>query len=582
MLLIGLVHALQLGTFDYKTINCTSKGLYDPTKILNGCDACPFAQLSLEGQTCSCVPGITSATCSSALSISPTQSLNQTLSFDRTFVVSCPSTQITAENRNICACNTNEYFLDRNQVSGLPLEVGQCVPCPIFSYPTADLSRCISCPDPVNMISTFSNGVYLCRCKSGVFSPEPEGGSCIPAQDLASAISRHGANTADIKIKGVAFKPEIFKTHYKYAITRCDIWGDLQACQLLANMCVMTFYQSEHATCKAYVQIAAQPIRSGNMPFPVDGQPRGIPWLYYSPKEQSSSVRNRNFSRIIKVGKTAPRLPFVLGVYNATGGFIGFQNVTNQLQLCPKPIEFEDTWNKPGNIFLNTCNVTLTAATFENHKTMFYELFMVEDDDRYHPVPVRIKNIISFGARPNIELFPSDSSQFNRRFTMVDTYTGMESDTLRFIRFPTTMKFWFRLTEETGKIRIPVLDIEYTEYEIRDIQSTPTTAMISFSTDYLQDYSGMGNAIMIVFVIFASFGVIHGFFKTRSWYLRNKGSSDVIDIFVLLAYVVFDTTLLKYLRCPSSADIPIFGGNFMVLLDLLQNSRNLIYDCPIF
>jgi meckelin len=382
------------------------------------------------------------------------------------------------------------------------------------------------------MISRLTSGQYSCQCKAGFFSPEPEGNSCLPSQDLEIAVNKHGATTTEIKMKGENFKPDIFKTHYKYAITRCDVWGDLNACQLLANMCVMTFYQSDHATCKAYTQIAAQPNRTSIEAPPLDGQPNGLPWLYYSPKEQSAAVRSRNASMVVKVGRGAPSLPFVLGVYNATGSFLGFQTVTNQFQLCPNPVEVEQRWNRPGNIFSNTCNVNLTVMSFENHKTFFYELFLIEDTGRYHPVPVRIKNIVTFGSRPNMDFIPSDSSLFNRRFTLVDTYTGREDDVVKYVRVPRDIKFWFRLTEETGKMRIPILDIDYTEFSISELRINPTNITLSFTTDYLQDYSRMANAIMIVFAIFASFGAIHGFFMTRSWYLRNKGSNDVIDILV--------------------------------------------------
>ena len=76
----------------------------------------------------------------------------------------------------------------------------------------------------------------------------------------------------------VAVTPDLFSTHYRFAITRCDVvitkqaFGDLTACQLLANMCVMAMYDMSHATCKAYQTMVAQPNRTSIQPYPYDGQ----------------------------------------------------------------------------------------------------------------------------------------------------------------------------------------------------------------------------------------------------------------------------------------------------------------------
>jgi hypothetical protein len=169
-----------------------------------------------------------------------------------------------------------------------------------------------------------------------------------------------------------------------------------------------------------------------------------------------------------------------------------------------------------------------------NHVIFKSNIVLIDKSGKYYPIPVRIKNFVAYGDSPNQGLYPSDSSQFTRRFVLIDTVTGTEAGSIKYVRLPTTIKFWYRLTGESGKMYVPILDIEYTHVAISSIEKTPLDTKFEFSLDYMQDYSKSNSTVMIIFAIFGSFAAIHGFFLTRGWYLRNRGSSDVIDLFVIL------------------------------------------------
>lgn len=92
-----------------------------------------------------------------------------------------------------------------------------------------------------------------------------------------------------------------------------------------------------------------------------------------------------------------------------------------------------------------------------------------------YPIPIRILNI-----NANSDSRPSDSSEFQRRFTLVNTLVGKESGTLKYVRFPVSLQMWFRkaVSMESGKISVPILDIKYLDYPIADLSSKSVSVII--------------------------------------------------------------------------------------------------------
>jgi hypothetical protein len=159
-----------------------------------------------------------------------------------------------------------------------------------------------------------------------------------------------------------------------------------------------------------------------------------------------------------------------------------------------------------------------------------------QDDGSLFPIPIRVKNVYLDGSRRqfiNAPLLPDGSSEFHTRFTMMDTVVGVESGILKYIRIPTTIKIWLKPTSP-GKILVPILDIEYQTILAASFQDSTTSAInVSFSSEYIHEFGAESTALLVVFVLFASFCLIYAVSRTRSWYLRNMKSADTIDIFVI-------------------------------------------------
>ena len=147
-----------------------------------------------------------------------------------------------------------------------------------------------------------------------------------------------------------------------------------------------------------------------------------------------------------------------------------------------------------------------------------------------YPVPVRIRNLAA-----NSDSQPSDTSEFQRRFTLTDTIVGKESGSLKFVRFPVMIQIWLRkaVSGDSGKINVPILDIKYLDVSGADLKDISKTIQFSFSSSYIAEFSSERNAIVIVFAVFSSLIFLISLFKTRAWYIRNHQSADIIDIMVL-------------------------------------------------
>jgi hypothetical protein len=115
---------------------------------------------------CMCVLGVYNPLCN-------TQSCpsGQIRSFDGVSCLTCPSgvTNITLSDTrqtSVCTCPVLSIFDPATNA---------CAACARGYYPSSDLSVCLSCPDPTNMVASIvSNNppVYSCSCRPG-FATRP-------------------------------------------------------------------------------------------------------------------------------------------------------------------------------------------------------------------------------------------------------------------------------------------------------------------------------------------------------------------------------------------------------------------------
>lgn len=160
---------------------------------------------------------------------------------------------------------------------------------------------------------------------------------------------------------------------------------------------------------------------------------------------------------------------------------------------------------------------------------------MLNSTNGLYPVPVRIINYRdTSGNLVNSGSKPADSSQFFRRFTWIDTSTGVINSKLAYIRIPTLIQFWMTTSGTDGLINVPVMDITYSDRAVSSLDpldsSTISSPEFKMKTGWTMDYSKYYTALTILAALAGSFSGISSIYLARSWGARNVGSADTLDI----------------------------------------------------
>ena len=245
-----------------------------------------------------------------------------------------------------------------------------------------------------------------------------------------------------------------FKYYYLKAAVGCKTKKNPKDCQTLANLCVLTFYDTEAQACVLYNELIEEQEDEGDdeefehlrEAYPDKGFQQGLPWLYYDKKrngkdiiEEAARVKFRASFDIDKpeIGLLTT-LKFVLAKYDIEGEFLGFEEMTDQLVICEKPMEEVQRIYRIGTSVKIECTYDLANLISENkfdrprQQNIFYELFLVDWDGtpngRLVDVPILMTNMVdsSFGTTaPNTE---NDEERWllTRRFFLFDTISGID------------------------------------------------------------------------------------------------------------------------------------------------------------
>lgn len=129
--------------------------------------------------------------------------------------------------------------------------------------------------------------------------------------------------------------------------------ADPQQCQVLANLCVLQLYNEQTLACKLFREIMIDREDSNQKPSKATyiyqelGWVPDLPWLYYD--QTPDQVFNQGEPLDLTVSfysdsndKTRTQaLNYWLASYNVEGQFLGWQQLSSQLELCPRSTDDE-------------------------------------------------------------------------------------------------------------------------------------------------------------------------------------------------------------------------------------------------
>ncbi|KAI9328026.1 transmembrane protein 67-domain-containing protein [Zopfochytrium polystomum] len=502
---------------------------------------------------CQCMPGYVLTGGASVLdSRSSCKACNatQTSSFERSFCLFCERPFVDGNGATTCLCDPGQYLMTRD-AQGIPLTKALCKNCPKASYPSDDLSTCISCPD-ANMIPNYSSDTgYECLCNTTIgFSAQPVGNQCVNSTSLLSQSSQ---NTVDypnaVGPSGLSapirnFPSDFFSEYLAYASNLCSSEWDEEACSLLANLCVLQMYNQKSAACKSYLDLAL--VRSPSKNSPIFERPVSLPWLFY--KEQALSISAISPNLTVDLSKNSGQLSFVLATYNTDGTFAGFQALISQFDFCENGATLTSAfWREVGYNYVSKCSLSLRDITNTTTSTLFYDPYLLDDSGNLFPVPIRVHNL----AENSDMGLDYTGNVFTRRFFLIDNISGVSNGTLQVIRFPTYIGLTIRKVDTAaGAIYSPILSILYAERSIQGTIAATDNSQYAmpkytFQVTYNMSLVDFWRTMQILFALTTSLALVFGLYLARNWSRRSVASAaEAIDLYFLGQALIFMTGCL--------------------------------------
>lgn len=267
------------------------------------------------------------------------------------------------------------------------------------------------------------------------------------------------------------------------------------------------------------------------------GWRQGIPWLYYVSDAKSVIQKDSRMKGTIEFQTSSSTklgvLNFVAAKYSLEGDFLGFEDLTSQLQLCGADYTYGKDYREFGKTVQTTCKFDpsklIDSALQPNNTDIFYELFMKDVDGNYIDIPVKIQNYLV-----STDQYPNHSEDINnwkltRRFFIYDTLSGVEgngkyaagSTYSTYVRWLHTVKIMVELDPNSNdKMYIPYVELEYRAKSLTNIDNGSYDE-ISFEAKYSFDPTNYWIVALIIFAIINGVVLLIVLFKIYCWARRH-------------------------------------------------------------
>jgi hypothetical protein len=120
------------------------------------------------------------------------------------------------------------------------------------------------------------------------------------------------------------------------ALYECLVFKTDKQCQILANLCVYQMYNEAEAPCAAYRTMLTSVTTEENTYYD-SGWRENLPWLYYQSGAETVIEKDSRIQGRIEFQSSSSSslglLRFVAAKYSLEGDFLGYEDLTTQLQL---------------------------------------------------------------------------------------------------------------------------------------------------------------------------------------------------------------------------------------------------------
>ena len=156
-------------------------------------------------------------------------------------------------------------------------------------------------------------------------------------------------------------------------------------------------YNPTAASCKALTKLSITQTNEFYSEWPT-----GLPWIYYNGDVESVIHNSDKMKGIMSLSKSSIEvgqinyLNFKLAAYHLNGTFMGFEELTNQLQLCSSGRKDGMEFRRFGVSVNIDCEFDLTQLLLSSRpkeSDIFYEAFIEDSDGSLIDVPILVWNM---------------------------------------------------------------------------------------------------------------------------------------------------------------------------------------------
>eukprot|EP00794_Sanderia_malayensis_P012250 gene12250-13512_t len=551
ILVFGAIAAVQCVTISYSDPSrCSSNQYFQFSSLL--CQNCePNMNKSSDGLSCMCKAGyyfVQNDGGDKNVKCNPCGA-NEVTSTDKWSCVKCQADTTFDATTRTCKkrCNTTTAISDKQQNGESYFDKRRrCIKCLNDTQPDLTQTSCKRCDNNVLTITSSLNTGISCQCPETT-QVTSRGGVCMRKTILDSfniPDSSAAANAYTVKFPQQSIISAFFVNNLQAAKVLCCVNRNFTACQLLANLCVLTDYNKDNFessltlntdACSEYLKIVkcrSTTCSCGSFAHGLGDWPYFMPWLYYTTETADKTLTKTDISVQYEKGQT---LRFVVAIFTPNGSFVGIENDTTVMQLC----QDKHTKMSAALSFLTAYQIScsLSMTKLKSKEMFFYDLYYYVNDKLY-PVPILVENFQSNGGTVNTNSAKS-GWQLTRRFYIVDNLsskTQMTQDAT-LIRYAQSIQLVFEMRNSNGQIYPPYMKIKY-----GTAAATVTSVSASFSTSYSMDANQVVQNVKISLGVLSALAIVFAILRTTSW--RRRNNRVYIDPGSLGQFLVFSFNAL--------------------------------------
>ncbi|XP_076448752.1 meckelin-like [Babylonia areolata] len=449
----------------------------------------------------------------------------------------------STETADTCTCEADRTITAERQLNGLWINQSpqrdSCVLCEGNTVPNSQGDRCVRCSDDLKV------GLGATTCPADC--KQQTGGYCFPdqvelLQSTAILFEIPRVDGTDNTIS------QYFERHLRaaYALCNNDNYQNATACQLVANLCVLTLYNERQGRICSF-------IRQEDLQLPGRSVPYQILYFWDRPEDVITSTDIPDSYTL-----TPPMaIPFRAMVYSLEGEFLRSAPLTDGLlQLCDST---ETTANAAyifGTYYKYSCRIkALRLWDSVKYPLEFFDIYLNYTDagqQRLFKIPLVFSDLRD-NSDNTINTGAMNDWRITRRMFLVDNQMnipsstgsgGAASEVATYVRYAKEITLHITLQDDTkdGKIKIPYFSIKYADVSREDADAEANVE-VSFSTTYTMSWSSYRRDFQIAVGTLGTLATLYAGFRTWVW--SKRAGRPSIDFPTIINFIFFTASSLS-------------------------------------